>query len=326
MGQLKFDKTEERTVNGGVSQGILFLRKDGVIVPWNGLISVSENPSGSDETTLYADNQKYGSFRSAESYNATIESYSYPSEFPKWDGKVEIVPGVQIGQQGREQFDFCFRTEIVGSNVVSSGYKLHLVYNATMAPGDKSFVTSSESSDASKFSWELTTLPFVLQGLKPTSKIEIDSVKVNKGILREIESILYGLDGKEQSIPSPEEVLDLLKKHDVIRPVVDILSAHSHWIWDTFNFTTDTVPDAIERESLRHIYYNPSDDTTFIQPSVAYYFLSENSYGVRHFKFVIIDNHYPSQLVSDIEAKMTLTKVSTKKEGDYYYYTYDLYI
>lgn len=326
MSRLVFDKHDDRRVENGVSHGVLFLRNISRGVAWNGLISVSENPDGADEVSLYADNIKYGSFRAAENYNATIEAYTYPDGFLACDGKVEPTSGVYIGQQGREKFDFSFRSNILDSNGREKGYLLHIIYNATASPSEVNYSTANDSVDAITFSWDITTLPFILKGYKPSSKITIDSTKVDKLTLKEIEASIYGDAEHEPYIPSPEELYNILERNDVIRPAIDVLSSHGHWIWDSFNFKRDNVPDAIEKESLRHIFYNPQEGTVYIQPSVAYTFISENSQGLRHYTFLIVDQNYPSQLALDMEAAMELEKIGTRHIDDFYYYSYDLYI
>ena len=62
MAQLKWDQAGERLYETGVNKGVLFLQSaEGTYpkgVAWNGLISVSESPSGAEATALYADNTK----------------------------------------------------------------------------------------------------------------------------------------------------------------------------------------------------------------------------------------------------------------------------
>ena len=63
MSKLVWDKTGERYYETGVNQGVLYLRGEGGTYPkgvaWNGLISVTESPSGAEPTPFYADNIKY---------------------------------------------------------------------------------------------------------------------------------------------------------------------------------------------------------------------------------------------------------------------------
>ena len=58
MTKLKWDQDTQRTYETGLKNGVLFTKKDDGTynkgVAWNGLTSVSESPSGADETALYA--------------------------------------------------------------------------------------------------------------------------------------------------------------------------------------------------------------------------------------------------------------------------------
>lgn len=58
-----WDATGQKFYETGVSKGGLYLQDEtGAYskgVAWNGLSSVAENPSGGEETKIYADNQKY---------------------------------------------------------------------------------------------------------------------------------------------------------------------------------------------------------------------------------------------------------------------------
>lgn len=123
------------------------------------------------------------------------------------------VSGVYVGQQARKAFGFCYRTE-VGSDTMSfdsdEGYKLHIIYNATASPSEKSYETVNDSPDAITLSWEITTTPVAVTGQKPTSTITIDSTKLNtegKAALAKLEAELYGDTEGDATLPTPDEVL-----------------------------------------------------------------------------------------------------------------------
>lgn len=188
-------------------------------VAWNGLVSVSENPSGADANDLWADNIKYASLRSAESFAATIEAYMYPDEFLPCDG-CRTVNGVIVGQQPRLPFGFCFRSDIgVDSDAAvdkDQQYKLHLIYNATASPSSRQFSTINESPDAITFSYEVTTTPISAgENYKPVSILTIDSTKVpqgKSGALETLEAALFGSDTvNDKYLPMPEDILELFK-------------------------------------------------------------------------------------------------------------------
>lgn len=214
MAKLLWDQTGDRTYETGTDRGVLFpMGTDGGYengVAWNGLTSVSENPTGAEPNPLYADNIKYLNLISAEEFGATIEAYTYPPEFALCDGSAEIVPGVTIGQQVRRKFGLSYRTTI-GNDIRGNdyGYKIHLIYNATAQPSQKAYQTINESPDAITFSWEISTEPIEMPGFKPSASITIDSTKVPAAKLAELEGLLYGTVAEESSLPLPAALIAL---------------------------------------------------------------------------------------------------------------------
>ena len=210
MSKLVWDKTGERQYENGVDRGVLYLYKDGAYkngVVWNGLTAVNESPSGAEASALYADNIKYLNLMSAEEFGASIEAYMYPDEFAECDGSAEIAPGVYAGQQKRCMFGFSYRTKL-GNDVDGGdfGYKLHLLYGCLASPSEKGYATENDSPEAITLSWEISTTPVEVPGLKPTSCVTIDSTKVDAEKLAALEAILYGSDDEEARLPLPAEL------------------------------------------------------------------------------------------------------------------------
>lgn len=228
MSKIVWDETGKRLYETGVDHGVLYPIQAGGLynkgVPWNGLITVTESPSGAEATDLYADNIKYLSMRSAETFGATVEAYTYPDEFAECDGSAQLVEGVKIGQQARKIFGLCYRT-MIGNDVDGQdhGYKLHLIYGATASPSEKAFSSINDSPEAITFSWELATTPVNVTGFKPTASIEIDSTKADPTCLAKLEEILYGKDptepegsdGVDGRLPLPDEVKTIMTKAGV---------------------------------------------------------------------------------------------------------------
>lgn len=232
MAKLEWDKTGERYLEYGTQKGVLYVQKadgtydDGVV--WNGLTAVTESPDGAEPNDLYADDMKYASLRSAETFGGTIEAYQSPDEFDQCDGTATPVKGVHIGQQKRKPFGFAYITQ-VGNDTASDeddGYKLHIWYNCTASPSERSYETVNDSPDAITFSWEIATTPVPLAGYKPVSTITIDSTKLDtagKAALARLEEQLYGRNAVAAdpsanppveavteitpNLPSPAEVL-----------------------------------------------------------------------------------------------------------------------
>lgn len=215
MARITWDESGKRLYETGVSKGVLYLYEENAYtngVAWNGLTAVTESPSGAEATALYADDIKYLNLVSAEEFGATIEAYTYPDEFAACDGSAELVKGASIGQQDRKTFGLCYRTALGNDTDGNAhGYKLHLIYGCLAAPSEKAYATINDSPEAITFSWEITTTPVAVTGMKPTACITIDSTKADAAGLLELETKLYGDDSSGvPTLPLPDEVKTLL--------------------------------------------------------------------------------------------------------------------
>lgn len=217
MAVLTWDQTGEKLYETGVQKGVLYPMNGAVYgkgVAWNGLTAVNETPSGAESTKLYADDIKYLDIRSAEEFGATIEAYSSPEEFDACDGTAELADGVNIGQQNRKGFGFCYRSTIGNDTEYNNyGYKLHIIYGLTASPSERSYSTVNDSPEAATLSWEVSSTPVNVAGFKPTSIVTINSKKINAEALKEIEDALYGTVSEEPKILLPDEIKAICDKH-----------------------------------------------------------------------------------------------------------------
>lgn len=213
MAGLVWGLVGEKYYETGVDRGVLYpLVGDGVA--WNGLISVSETPSGGEPRPYYLDGFKYLNLATAEEFAATIEAFSSPREFDRCDGTASIHNGLFITDQRRESFGFSYRT-LIGNDVdgLGHGYKIHLVYNALASPTERNYSTIGDSTVVSSFSWEISTAPLQIPGMKPTAHFVIDSRKTPFSVLTLIEAILYGSMSKTSHLPSVDELMDIFESY-----------------------------------------------------------------------------------------------------------------
>lgn len=214
MSRLIWDAIGEKFYEMGTKMGVLYpMKEDGSYengVAWNGLTAVTESPSGAEETKLYADDIKYASLRSAEEYAYTIEAYTYPPEWEPCDGSAQVATGVTIGQQKRKGFGFSWVTT-VGNDVSDEvGKKIHIAWNSTASPSEKSYASINDSPDAVTFSWGCSTSPVNVSGFRPTSHMEIDCSKLKAATVKAIEDKLWGTENAEATLPTPEEIINLV--------------------------------------------------------------------------------------------------------------------
>lgn len=214
MSRLIWDAIGEKFYEMGTKMGVLYpMKEDGSYengVAWNGLTAVTESPSGAEETKLYADDIKYASLRSAEEYSYTIEAYTYPPEWEPCDGSAQVATGVTIGQQKRKGFGFSWVTT-VGNDVSDEvGKKIHIAWNSTASPSEKSYASINDSPDAITFSWECSTSPVNVSGFRPTSHMEIDCSKLKADTVKAIEDKLWGTENADATLPTPAEIITLV--------------------------------------------------------------------------------------------------------------------
>lgn len=219
MAKLTWDNIGERFYETGVDRGVLYLYESSTKeysngTPWNGLVSVTESPSGAEPTPQYADNIKYLNLMSAEEFGFTIEAFTYPDEFELCDGTATPAAGLTVAQQARRVFGLSYRS-LIGNDVDAHdhGYKIHMIYGALASPSEKSRTTVNDTPEAMTFSWTATTTPVALPAelnLRPTAHIVADSTKMSKENLASLETLLYGGEAESAKLPLPGELIALL--------------------------------------------------------------------------------------------------------------------
>lgn len=217
MTAIEWDGVGEKFYETGVSKCVLYLLSEGKYpkgVAWNGITAISESPSGAEANDLYADNIKYATLRSAETFGATLEAYTSPDEWDLCDGSEEPIKGVKVGQQARSTFGLTYVTEIGNDANSEAGYKIHFVYGGTASPSERGYTTKNESPEAITFSWEISTTPVNVPDMKPTSFISISSLDLSKKALEAVEKAIYGDDETEAYLPLPEELFKIIREAD----------------------------------------------------------------------------------------------------------------
>lgn len=199
-----------RFYESGVDRGVLY-PKNGLAMPWNGLISVKEAPTDSEGSSFYLDGIKHQNQQLRGSFAATISAFTYPNELED-----EVGP-----------FNFSYRTKI-GNDVddISHGYKLHLVYNSQLTPFLVDRKTENESVEPVIFSWGLSTTPISIVRNRSSAHLIIDSTKVYSGVMEDFEDLIYGTDEVDPIFPTVEEVLIFFEERALI-----IITDHGDGSW-----------------------------------------------------------------------------------------------
>lgn len=215
MSKIVWDKTGERFFEWGIDRVVLYPKDSNgdyqTGVPWNGVVRITESPSGFQANAYYFDNVKYMTATVTEEYSATIEALGSPKEFAECDGSIEAILGLILRQQTRREFGLSYRT-FLGNDINGPyhGYKLHLVYDIAASASKRNHKSSTNGLDALVYSWPITTKSSPFPNYNPIASIVLESTKMNSLILTRLERILYGSDGPEPTsprLPLPSEVL-----------------------------------------------------------------------------------------------------------------------
>lgn len=202
---LVWDKPGERVFHTGVDRGVLYLL-DGTFAAWNGLVSV-ESGSVKDLKSFFMDGVKYLEKITPGEFSGKLKAVTYPDEFDRALGIVNVMPGLEYHDQIPECFNLSYRT-LIGNDISGTdfGYKIHLLYNVVADPDTISYETVSDSTKFSEFSWGLSGTPPRIVGHRPTVHISIDSTDTPPDILSAIEAILYGSESSSPRFPDLYEV------------------------------------------------------------------------------------------------------------------------
>jgi hypothetical protein len=198
---------EDRRYEEGLDRGVLYL-KDGTTVPWNGLTDLKETPANTIGAAVYIDGVKRYHQRDAPNFSAALSAFTYPDEFERCDGVLEINPGLQVSNQHREEFDLSYRTRHT-----AAGYKIHLIYNAIAAPSSRSWHTENADTEPSVFDWDISTKPIVSENGVITAHVYIDTLEAWPTVISALEDVLYGTDTTPGRMPTIEELLEIFENN-----------------------------------------------------------------------------------------------------------------
>lgn len=213
--RLRWSNIANRRAEIGIDRGVLYPKVEDAVV-WDGLSSVDE-AGGDSAVEYYIDGRPFLYFAKPKEFKASIKAYTYPDAFAKLVGEYEIADGLYLDSQVGDLFDLSYRTRIVdGIQGENAGYKIHLIYNATVVPSAKSYETLGGDINPVEFSWDIQAVPVRVDGYRPTAHVVIDTRHMDQTRLAEIEAMLYGTVDIVPSMPDPQVIFDMLSFGDAI--------------------------------------------------------------------------------------------------------------
>lgn len=200
MSQLTWSPVGASVFQHGLDRGVLYIGDDPGIA-WSGLISVDVSMTGNERIRSYFDGIELLEIVKPGNFQATIKAFSSPAEFDECLGEKSFMPGFSLTHQLRVPFGLSYRT-FVGDG----SYKIHIIYNATVASSSRANQTVGKQINPLVYQWELDALPeedVLFEQCIPTAHLVIDSNKVAPEGLASVESMLYGAGTDEEPISSP---------------------------------------------------------------------------------------------------------------------------
>lgn len=209
MPKITWDDIGQRKYEGGIDRGVIYT-SNGSSIAWNGLVSISENLNNT-VTPIYFDGQKVANFSTPGTFSATITAITYPDIIMELEGFAPINSAIFISDQRPETFNLSYRT-FVGDdfNGSSDHYKIHILYNVTATPSERTYQTFGSNNSPVSFSWDLTAIPEEVPGFLPSAHIVIDSSKLEPILLEQIEVMLYGGEIANPYLPTFSEFIDMV--------------------------------------------------------------------------------------------------------------------
>lgn len=191
MPVLIWDKVGSRSYETGLDKGVLYL-PDRSAVPWNGLTSIIEK-FNKESSQVYYDGMKINELISFGDFSASMKAVTYPDEFIEIEGLSGPRAGLFYDNQKPKTFGLCYRTQM-GNDLEGDtvGYKIHILYNVTAVPHEKTYASVTASPSLVEFEWDIYAVPEELEGFSPTAHIIINSVDTDPWLLEELEEKLYG--------------------------------------------------------------------------------------------------------------------------------------
>lgn len=266
MALLEWNTNTSGRYISGVSHGV-FYGDDGVPIPWNGLINVTEKFQTNEPTPVYNSlGQKYDLHGNVAEKRHSIVCYTYPEEMEDYLGTEYVEEfGFTVDERPPRKFNMVYRSDCDGY------YELHVLLGQIAMFGDKAHATDSSVPGVSNITMNLQGVSHEVFG---TSHLIFDS---RNPITASAERLLFGnrnvdgdfnkfLNAEVQWIPQAINYAPTFEP-DYDNPV----------LIDSYNYpgvknsskwnTTNVVPYWDEVTDQLALHYESTDETT--QPKLS---------------------------------------------------------
>lgn len=213
MALLEWNTNTSGRYISGVSHGV-FYGDDGVPIPWNGLINVTEKFQTNEPTPVYNSlGQKYDLHGNVAEKRHSIVCYTYPEEMEDYLGTEYVEEfGFTVDERPPRKFNMAYRSDCDGY------YELHVLLGQIAMFGDKVHATDSSVPGISNITMNLQGVSHEVFG---SSHLIFDS---RNPITASAERLLFG-------------------NRNVDGDFNDFLNAEVQWIPQAINYAPTFEPD-----------------------------------------------------------------------------------
>ena len=213
MAALVWNQMGDHVYETGISKGVLY-KEDSYGVAWNGLTSIQEEVDNESDP-VHFDGVKINDIVTIGDFTATLRAFTYPEDFLYYEGTLEDQTGFYVMNQPQSKFGLSYRTE-VGDDIsgLGAGYKIHLLYNLTALPSNRTYQTLSLNVDPLEFEWQITSMPEEIENFRPTAHVVFDSRKFDPMLMSDLEDILYGDEDSDARLPPLKGLATFIRKWD----------------------------------------------------------------------------------------------------------------
>ena len=201
-----WNKATQKQYSIGVDRGMLY--RNGLGVPWSGLVNVNRNGNDSEVGKRYLDGVLFNVSVPPSDFSASLEAFTYPDEFDACIGNANYngVEGLTIHGQESVPFDLCYRTLQGDGTGYGEDYTLHFVYGCMAVDSGHDHASINDAPEAETFSFEIHGTPQAAPNARPSAYFSINSRKVDRELLDGLEQVLYGIDGAQPMLPTMGEI------------------------------------------------------------------------------------------------------------------------
>lgn len=202
MTRMTWGDPTKRQFENGVSNGMFKLNTVFAPFPWNGLVSVDEQPLGGDPVSFYLDGEKYAMISQYEEFAGSIKSLQIPTDFRPAIGEAQVVPGLFVSQQPKIKFDFAYKTQTGDANNPLSGEQIHICYGLMVKTPQRSHQTRADDSDIEEITLDFNSKHQPLPGFKSVGHLVIDSRGITASKYQAMDNLIFGSAEYDPQIPS----------------------------------------------------------------------------------------------------------------------------